>query len=115
MKLFELFGQPVKWSNTKPHSAKDLLLAGIEKQLQLLAGQRIENKSGSVIKSWFASGGFVPMVGNRPLLGEKTRIPCESPDRQEQMLIALRDDVTTGSCDTFLIALEKKRSAKRLP
>jgi len=111
MKLFELFGQPVKASSTKRQSAREILLVGIDKQLKLLAGERVENKNGSSIKSWFASGDFVPMVGNRPLLGEKTRIPGATAEKRQQMLIALRDDVATGECDSFLLALEQKRSA----
>ena len=75
MKLFEIFGQPVKAGYSKRHTSKEVLLAGIEKQLRLLAGERVENKTGSSIKSWFASGDFVPMVGNLPLLGEKVRLP----------------------------------------
>jgi hypothetical protein len=111
MKLFEIFGQPVKAGYSKRHTAKEVLLAGIEKQLRLLAGERVENKNGSSIKSWFASGDFVPMVGNRPLLGEKPRIPGATAEKRQQMLIALRDDVATGECDSFLLALEQKRSA----
>ena len=38
MKLFEIFGQPVKAGYSKRHTAKEVLLAGIEKQLRLLAG-----------------------------------------------------------------------------
>ena len=101
MKLFEIFGQPVKAGYSKRHTSKEVLLAG----------ERVENKTGSSIKSWFASGDFVPMVGNLPLLGEKVRLPKASAEKREQMLMILRDDVATGACDGMLLALEKKRSA----
>ena len=111
MKLFEIFGQPVKAGYSKRHTSKEVLLAGIEKQLRLLAGERVENKTGSTIKSWFASGDFVPMVGNLPLFGEKVRLPKASAEKREQMLMTLRDDVATGACDQMLLALEQKRSS----
>jgi len=111
MKLFEIFGQPVKTSYSKRQSAKDVLLSGIEKQLKLLAGELVENKTGASIRSWFASGDFVPMVGNLPLFGEKVRLPKASAEKREQMLMTLRDDVTTGACDQMLLALEQKRSS----
>ena len=111
MKLFELFGQPVTTSYSKRLAAKNVLLSGVEKQLKLLKGEPVENKTGTPIRSWFAYGDFVPMVGNLPLFGEKARLPKASAEKREQMLMTLRDDVATGACDRMLLALEQKRSS----
>jgi hypothetical protein len=111
MKFYELYGYPVCVNQSKRQSARDLLISGIEKQLRLLMGDRVENKKGSLIKSWFTSGNFVPMVGNRPLLGKKQVIRVDSGVRRDQILTDFREAVLTGGFDSLLNELDQARSA----
>ena len=110
MKLFEIFGNPVKVSNTRRLTSKEIILSGIERQLEILEGKSVKNKDGRNIRSWFTAGSFVPMVGNRPLFGQKLRIAKVAPSDRMTALQTLRLDVQNGSCDPLLLAIDEKRA-----
>ena len=74
MSIFSKLGKPEKAivRSRKPKTAKELLLAGIERQRKIEQGEKVSGTGGSEARRWFNKElrQFKPFIGIYSLMGE---------------------------------------------
>lgn len=111
MSFFTKYGQPQSIKPSKSSSAKDLLLQGIDRQMELANGKTILTKKGMPIRSWFKGGRFKPLIGIYSLFGDGSLE--YKAGREREMLEDFKQALRTGEFDPFLEDIENKRNSSK--
>lgn len=109
MSFFTKYGNPQSIKPSKSSSAKDLLLQGIDRQLELANGKNILTKKGMPIKSWFKGGRFKPLIGIYSLFGDGS--VAYTNGREKEMLEDLKHAANNGELDAYFKDIDNKRSS----
>ena len=112
MSFYEKYGKPQVFKPSKSLSERDILLAAIEKQHRILAGERVlSTQKKTAIRSWFRGGFFKPTVGVYSLFGDAS-YACKVGE-ESAMLSAFESGVKSGEFDADLKAIQRKRMASK--
>ena len=104
MSIFTKLGQPQKSvvRSRKPKTAKELLLAGIERQRKIEQGEKVSGTSGSEARRWFDKElkKFKPFIGIYSLLGDEDW--PYTPGEELEILDILEASVKDGDLDDYI-------------
>lgn len=118
MSIFTMLGNPISLdvTNRKPKTAKELLLAGIERQRGIVLGEQVTGTRGSKARSWFNKDKlhFKPFIGIYSLMSGKGWIYATGTEME--VLNNLEASVENSELDSAIAAIQKcmdKRESKQ--